>query len=888
MSLCALCYLLALAAPQEVYVSPHGHDTAAGDAATPLATLSAAQAKVRELRAAGDGPIRVVVGGGTYRLSSPLVFGPLDSGTAGAPVIWEAKAGEQPVISGGRRLTGWRDEGNGTWSAPAGDRFFHQLFINGRRAQRARTPNTGYLQADGLLEPIPRPPGSAGYDRSELRTRLRYRAGDAAAWPDRANLQVRLYHAWTASLHWVDDIDDTARVIHFTAGSGWPVGWWDPHQRYVLENVRAAFDQPGEWYLDRAGQRVWYRPLPGESVPDLEFIAPTSGQLMRLLGAADVGLWVEHLQFRGLSFQHAVWVMPPDRAHDGQACVHDERTALEAAIETVDARDCLFEDCEITRVGPYAVRLGRGSRHVTLRRCELHDLGSGGVCIGTPYTEPDETRACGWNTIENCFIHDGGWLAPAGIGVLILRSSHNVVRRNEVCDLFYSGVSVGWDWGFSPTSAHDNLVEYNHLHHLGNGVLSDLGGIYTLGVSPGTVLRGNLIHDVFAYSYGGWGLYNDASSSLITMERNVVYHNKHEAYHLGNGTGNLLRDNLFAGSGEAMVYRSLNLGQTPTEPTFTIEHNVIANDHGWMLQGRWGDGQFVLRDNLYHSAADPPVCDGLDFASWQSLGHDTNSRLADPQLTYDADGHPHATNAALLQQMGIALLDDYGAVGLYGPPAWVEKAKRTPHRELDPEMQPVKPYHPPRLNIVDGFETTTAGASPDGDSGDLNLLQVTDATAGEGRHSLHFVDSPDLAQPWQPHLVYNPAWRRTGTVHGHFRLRLGPGMVLAHEWRDWSQNPLIPGPTIRFGDGQVQVGGKMVAQLPIDRWFAVDLTCGLGERADGTFAMTIRIDGEPDQVVPNLPVPAAEWRHVTWLGWISYAPGAAEAWLDDLRFELRP
>jgi len=882
MPLTALYCLLALAAPVEIQVKPTGGDD--------LATLLAARDQVRQLRAAAaePTPILVVLAGGTYRLGAPLVLGPEDSGTADAPVVWQAKPGERPVISGGRRLTNWRDEGDGSWSAPAGETFFHQLFINGRRAQRARTPNSGYLHAAGLLKPIPGPPGSPGYNDPELRNRLHYRPGDAADWPDLSSMQVRVYHAWTASLHWVEQVDEAAQVIQFTAGSGWPLGYWDPEQRYVIENVRAAFDQPGEWYLDRDAKRVYYRPLPAESVPDLEIVAPQAGQLLRLLGEGQAGLWAEHLQFRGLSFQHAAWVMRPDRAHDGQACVHDEQTALEAAIETVYARDCLFEDCEVTRVGPYAVRLGRGTRNVTLRRCELHDLGSGGVCIGTPSTESDEALACAYNTIENCFIHDGGWLAPAGIGVLILRSSHNAVRRNEVCNLFYSGMSVGWDWGFSPTSAHDNLLEYNHLHHLGNGVLSDLGGIYTLGVSPGTVLRGNVIHDVFAYSYGGWGLYNDASSSRITMERNVVYDTKHESYHLGNGLGNLLRDNLFVGSGEAMLYRSLNLGKTPEEPTFTIARNVIAGDRGWMIQGRWGDGQFELHDNLYWAAGEPPLFDGLDFAGWQGLGHDPGSRVADPQIVRDAEGRPRVQNQSLLQEMGIALLADYSPVGLYGPTEWVNRPARVAHRPLDPEMKPVKPYHPPRMSVIEGFESTAVDGSPAVDGGDLDLLTVTDATSGEARRSLHFVDTPDLAQPWQPHLFYNPAWRRSGTATGHFRLRLGPGMVLTHEWRDWSHNPHIPGPTIRFGDGQVQVGGRTVAQIPLDHWFTVALSCGLGEQATGTFDLTISIEGEPEQRVKGLLVGAAEFKHATWLGWISYAPQQGEAWLDDLRFGLQP
>lgn len=876
------------AEPARVYVSPNGDDAAAGSELAPFRTVSRAQQAARALRAAQTppAPIEVILRGGVHRLAAPLRFTPLDNGSPGAPTVYRSDPGERAVLSGGRVITGWRDEGDGSWSAPSGEVYFHELYVNGRRAQRARIPNTGYLRTAGLVSPIPKDQNTAEYRSPDLRNRLRYRDGDLKKWPDLGNMHVRLYHAWTASCHWVADIDEQARMVHLTAPTGWPVGYWEAEQRYVVENVRAGFDQPGEWYLNRAESRLYYRPLPGEDLGRLEVVAPVLGQLVVLTGDAPLGLWVEHLEFRGLGFEHAGWVMPPDRSHDGQACVHDGRGALDGAFDTADARACLIEGCDFAHIGPYAIRLGRGSREIVVRQCELRDLGCGGVAIGLPGNEPNPDLACGHNLVENCFIHDGGHVAPAGIGVLILRSSHNTVRRNEVCDLYYSGLSVGWDWGFSPTSAHHNLLEYNHLHHLGNGVLSDLGGIYTLGISPGTVLRGNLIHDIQHYSYGGWGIYNDASSSEITMERNVVYDTKSESYHLGNGRDNVLRDNLFADAEEAMIYRSQNLGKQLDQPSFTIAKNVVVSRTGWMFGGRWSDGGFILRDNLYFSRGAEPTFDGMSLSFWQAQGHDAGSRVADPKLVRDAQGRPHATQTALLREMGLNLLDDYGQVGLYGPAEWVARPSRIRHRANDPEMKPAKTYRPPKLSVTDDFEQTAVGDPPNADGGDLKLLAVTDETAGQGRRSVRLVDSPDHPQPWQPHLYYYPAWQRTATAQGAFRLRLGPGAVITHEWRDWSRQPLLAGPLVRFENGEAKVGGQTVARFPMDQWFEVELRCGLGDRATGTFQLTLRVEGRPDQVVPDLPVTAEAWRKCTWIGWISYAPAAATAWLDDLRFRL--
>jgi hypothetical protein len=670
--------------PIVLYVAPGGNDAWTGKLAAPnaektdgpLATIQRARDELRKLKAAGGlkGPVVVQVRGGTYRLAEPIVFTAADSGTREAPITYAAAPGEQPVFSGGMPIAGWtKDAAGPAWTAAVpdvrnGKAYFRSLFVDGRRAVPARSPNEGQVhEMAGPLEPLKNREAA----RRDPKTRLgfRFEGEHLKRWADMDDAVLVVYHAWTTSRSGIESVDPAKHEVRVRNPSGWPFGWWGK-ERFYVENVREALDAPGEFYLDRKTGRLSYCPRPGEDMAKAEAIAPRLEEVLRLDGDPAAGKLVEHLRFEGLSFRHTDWTMPRSGAVDGQAAAFLKTATVFAR----GARHCTFQQCEIAQTGGYGLWLERGSKDCRVVQCHLHDLGAGGVRLGEMGLPAKPEEQAERNEVHNCFIHDGGHVFHAGIGVWVGRTSHNKVQHNDICDFLYSGVSVGWSWGYAPTSAQHNLIEYNHIHHLGWGQLSDLGGIYTLGVSPGTRLRYNLIHDVLSYDYGGWGLYTDEGSTEILMENNIVYRVKDGAFHQHYGKENVVRNNVLALSATlGQVRRS----RQEEHSSFTLEKNVIYGRGVPMLGGNWSNGRYKLDENCYYDASgQPPKFPGnLSFKDWQAKGQDVRSIVADPKFVDASKCDFRLLPDSPALKLGFQPID-VSQIGLVGPADWVALPKQ--------------------------------------------------------------------------------------------------------------------------------------------------------------------------------------------------------------------
>jgi hypothetical protein len=688
-----------------VYLTPEGNDAWSGllrrpnanGSDGPVASLQGARDAVRRIRSRAES-ITVQIADGQYELKEPLVLGPQDSGSATAPIRYQAEPGAHPRFTGGRVLAGWHQGADGIWSTQIkevadGKWYFEQLWVNGRRATRARTPDNGLFSLSKIIgmgvegdkqttaqQAPPEPQRKITlFSQAESLAPLR-----AVPQADLGDVNLVYFNDWDAIRRQIDSVDLAANSVTIREGIS---GAGSPNTRnsrvyfvrhpmvnrgkFYLENFRDALNLPGEWFLARDGT-LFYKPLPGENLANAVVVAPVVDSFMCIRGNAQANVYVEHVAFAGLSFSFAQWLTPTTGVGPEQAA-----SEIGATIEVDGARDVSFEDCEVAHIGNYAIWFRQSCYEDSVRHCRLHDLGAGGVKIGEIDARPEEVLRTGGIVIDNTIMKGMGRVIPSGVGVWVGESGSNRVTHNDVSDLYYSGISVGWMGSSGGGLATRNLIAFNRIYGVKN-LLSDLGGIYMRGAAYGTIVRNNVIHDIDDEQANGLGIYPDGGASEITFENNLIYNINGQGFIQILGKNNVIRNNIIAFTARPPLRRGVK--RKDLDLAFSFTNNIVywrkqiaGRRHeppGSALQGDWVGGHIEMNRNIYFAISDAPILfEGRSFEAWQKAGFDRDSIFADPLFVdpskYDFNLRPGSPALSV----GFVPFD-YSEAGVYGDARW--------------------------------------------------------------------------------------------------------------------------------------------------------------------------------------------------------------------------
>jgi hypothetical protein len=835
--------------------------------------LEVARAAVADARNASPEAVRVVFASGTYPVSQAVNFTEADSGTAAAPVRYEAEPGGKVVFDGGLAAVDWKTRPDGLWECqiPLERAVFEQLWVNGRRATRARTPNTGFLSLYSQIGPDAFP----GMDKPTLQA-VRLRPADydlvkAIPEAELPKVLMTVCHAWTVGQARIEQRNDAVQAVRIKGTMRYPFVEFEPDQRFFLENYRAALDSPGEWFLKENGVLL-YMPMPGETPEQTKVVYPQAPKFIVMKNAT-------HLSFHGLTFTHGHEAYAKDGYHDGQAAA-----SIGAVLDLKRCQHVHFQNCEVKHVGSAGIWIHEGSKLCSVKDCYIHDLGAGAVRLGDTGLPKNETVLTSHITIDNNILQTGGRLFPSACGLFLAHGADCTVTHNDIGDFFYTGISAGWVWGYTHSPSKRNRFDFNHIHHLGWGYLSDMGGYYGLGRSEGTTINNNHVHDVASYRYGAWGLYTDEGSTGVVMENNLVHDTVESTFHQHYGKWNRISNNIFAFGQKAQIQRS----KPESHASFEYDKNIVVYDTPTLLHGsdyNWSKGTLEMHHNLYWNTAGLPVNFlGMELDAWrQKTGWEAETVIADPLFEDVAKRDFRLKPNSPAKKLGFVPFD-YTLAGVRGN-EWRAKAAALQFPNFKEQS---KPWPMPEYAASDDFEAS-ALSFPTLPRQEIDWenkgesIKVSDKVALSGKQSLEFLDAPGLSKSWFPNLVLKPGYTQ-GTVEGTLAIWIEDSrVVLTHEWRT-EGHPYKLGPAILIRNGKFQVQKGPSFDLPTQQWVQLKIIATL---ASGKWDLELKLPGQNEpKLIRDIPCDKG-WDHFGWWGVVSGAQEKTRFHVDDVSLKLR-
>ncbi len=664
----------------DFYVATDGKDTWSGTLAAPnsnntdgpFATITRAQTAVQGILQNPKGrtkTIQVLVRAGTYYLTQSLNFTSADSGTPSLQVNWASYPNESPVISGGLRITNWTHGAGNQWTTtlPSSTQYFEQMYYNGQRRLRPRLGSyigNYYRIAATVYLPSDSDPNCSVYMPGlgwECFDRFVYETSDpiSSTWENlnspypQGDIELYDFEKWTASELRIKSIDTKAHIVYLTG----PTDQQDNFHgmiaghRYVIENLKDAFTQPSQWFLDRS-KTPWtltYLANTGENPTTDTVIIPQVTQVLIATG-------LQYVTFQGLTFEHDNWTVPIPQ---GYASVTSDQ-GVSGTFGCYNCSNVTLNGLILTQtqgggVEFFTTSTSSTTAHNTVENSAFYDIGAFGIRYGllAQYTDTDANVAQ-FGTLENNLIAGYGRVTPSAFGIAQGDGHDNLYTHNEIYDGYQVGIKVCAllcpPGSTNSHGAYNNVSSFNLIYNLGEGILDDLGGIYynTDPAATGNQVLNNRIHDINdasaldADGYGGQGIYIDANTANMLVQNNLVYRTTAVAQSETCGpqtpkTPNNIVNNIFAFGRQGIKQE----GCVPPASgilQFNFSNNLVYYDRGYVQTGYvYCMGQPCTEVQNYHNNM---YC----YATSANCALPTN-----PFFTTNASGRSGSTYYASLQ-----------------------------------------------------------------------------------------------------------------------------------------------------------------------------------------------------------------------------------------------
>lgn len=627
-----------------------------------------------------------------YILEKPLLLTEKHSGL-------RIVGGGHAVISGGVEIKNWKKNGK-FFEAPCELDKVESLFVNGKRATVAQSEEIYYFHSPYLGSVAPDNVADKDFSKSAFAARSSdLEILDKLSDAEKENLYFDVYMVWiNAKCKYLNSVKNKDGTSTIFVDNKLPYGFykWDNAPRFRICNALALLDNEGEFFYDKSAKKIFYFPRKNENIKDLKAFAPKLSKALIIQGESGKNK-AKDISIVGVKFQYGAHNPDEKWRQASQAAATNFGFIDVAYSDNIAFRNCMIEHCNT-----YGIAFKNGVTNSEISDCIIYDSGSGGIRIGLGGGESlgefEETKNI---KISNNIIYSYGRYDYAGVGIILFNTGSNIVSHNTIFDGYYTGISVGWTWGYQKTLTQNNQILDNRIFKIGHGLLSDMGGIYTLGDAEGSVMRGNEISDVRRHRYGGWGIYNDEGSSKWLVEKNYVHDTHEDGYFEHYGKGNLIRNNIFE-NGEVTQF---GLGRHAPD-SFTFERNIVAysspaalirnNDR---IQAK--DAKFYK--NIYWNKTGEVSFSSISFNEWKEQGQDKNSFVLKGEFSKS-----DLLNEAF-KKIGFEIFDLHGA-GVEG----VQKEKLNAILKTH-EFPPVLKMPPEAdwdIELIEDLKTQTVGQMP--------------------------------------------------------------------------------------------------------------------------------------------------------------------------------